>query len=78
MLENRHGRVVDLETTLATGTAERDAAKVVVERSVKRDSTLGADKNYGGAKFIFAIRGHELFFRTVNRDDRAYRLTKTL
>jgi 5-carboxymethyl-2-hydroxymuconate isomerase len=34
-MENRNDRMVDLETTLATGTAEREAAEAMVERSVK-------------------------------------------
>jgi hypothetical protein len=29
-MENRHGLAVDLETTLVSGTAEREAAKVIV------------------------------------------------
>jgi transposase len=58
LMENRNGLAVDMETTLATGTAEREAAKAMVERSVKRGSTLGADKNYDVAEFVFAMRGH--------------------
>ena len=57
LMENRNGLAVDLETTLATGTAEREAAKAMAERSVKRGSTLGADKNYDVAEFVFAMRG---------------------
>ena len=56
MMENRNGLAVDLETTLATGTAEREAARAMVERSVKRGSTLGADKNYDVAEFVQAMR----------------------
>lgn len=56
LMENRTGLVVDVETTLATGTAERDAAKVMVARSVNRGSTLGADKNYDVADFVQAMR----------------------
>jgi hypothetical protein len=44
-MENRHCLAVDLETTLAHNTAEREAAEVIVERSVKRDSPLGANRN---------------------------------
>lgn len=56
LMENRNGLAVDVETTLATGTAEREAAKAMVERSVKRGSTLGADKNYDVAGFVAALR----------------------
>lgn len=56
LMENRTGLAVDLETTLATGTAEREAAKAMVERSLKRGSTLGADKSYDVAEFVRATR----------------------
>jgi transposase len=56
LMENRNGLAVDVETTLATGTAEREAAKAMVERTVKRGSTLGADKNYDVAGFVAALR----------------------
>ncbi len=35
-MENRNGLAVDVETTLATGTAEREAAQAMVKRSAKR------------------------------------------
>ncbi|CAM5440484.1 IS5 family transposase ISPst12 [Thauera mechernichensis] len=35
LAENRHGLIVDVHTTAATGTAEREAALVMVKRSVK-------------------------------------------
>lgn len=56
LMENRNGLAVDVETTLANGTAEREAAKAMVERSVKRGSTLGADKGYDVAEFAQAMR----------------------
>ena len=56
LMENRTGLAVDMETTLATGTAEREAAKAMVERSLKRGSTLGADKSYDVAEFVRAMR----------------------
>jgi len=47
LMENRHGLIVDGEVTLATGTAEREAALQMVQRSVPADgATLGADKAY--------------------------------
>lgn len=58
IMENRNGLAVDLETTLATGTAEREAATAMVVRSVKRGSTLGADRNYDMAGFVRAMRNH--------------------
>ena len=56
LMENRHGLAVDVETTLATGTAEREAATAMVVRSLKRGATLGADKNYDTAGFVKAMR----------------------
>ena len=57
LLENRNGLVVDVETTHATGTAEREAAKVMAARTVtKAGATLGADKGYDVAEFVEAIR----------------------
>jgi hypothetical protein len=44
LMENRNGLVVDAEVTQASGTAEREAALRMVKRSVRRGSTLGADK----------------------------------
>jgi IS5 family transposase len=44
------------ETTLATGKAEREAATVMAKRSLKRGSTLGADKNYDTVGFVKAMR----------------------
>ena len=41
LMENRTGLVVDVETTRASGTAEREAAAVMVERSVAPGATLG-------------------------------------
>lgn len=57
LMENRSGLVVDAETTHATGTAEREAAKVMVARSVlKAGATLGADKGYDAKEFVAALR----------------------
>lgn len=56
LMENRHGLAVDVETTRASGTAEREAAKAMVERTVKKPATLGADKGYDVAEFVAAMR----------------------
>jgi transposase len=58
LMENRNGLVVDAETTQATGTAEREAAKVMVARTVTQsEATLGADKNYDTQDFVKTMRG---------------------
>jgi transposase len=47
VMENRNGLVVDVETTQANGTAEREAAEKMAQRTLnKPGSTLGADKGY--------------------------------
>ncbi len=57
LMENRNGLVVDVETTRASGTAEREAAKVMVYRSIgKAGGTLGADKGYDVSEFVAAMR----------------------
>ena len=60
LAENRHGLIVDVHTTPATGTAEREAALVMVKRSVKPASgthkpTLAADRGYDTADFVVAL-----------------------
>lgn len=57
LAENRHGLIVDVHTTQATGTAEREAARVMAERSVgpaseSHQPTLAADRGYDTADFI--------------------------
>ena len=44
LMENRNGLIVAAEATLATGTAEREAAAAFSER-LPKGATLGADKN---------------------------------
>lgn len=61
LAENRHGLVVDVHTTAATGTAEREAALVMVKRSIERGNpthlpTLAADKNYDTAEFVAELK----------------------
>ena len=56
LMENRNGLVVDVETTQATGTAERDAAATMAKRTIPEGGTLGADKGYDTAGFVKAMR----------------------
>jgi hypothetical protein len=56
LMENRNGLAVDVEVTHATGTAERDAAKVMAKRSITQPgATLEADKGYDTKNFVAAI-----------------------
>ncbi|WP_347987634.1 IS5 family transposase [Methylomonas sp. AM2-LC] len=52
LMENRHGLVVGVETTQATGTAEREAATKMCKWNVNPESTLGADKGYDVKEFV--------------------------
>ena len=63
MTDNRHGLVVDTRTTLATGTAERDAAaemaKVRASIITKR-GTVGGDRGYDTRAFVAQMREAKL------------------
>ena len=57
LMENRHALVVDTRLTLATGTAEREAAlEMVADRPGNHRITLGADKAYDVAEFVADLR----------------------
>src|SRR5204862_1298789 len=55
LLDNRHGLVANVCVTAATGTAERDAALLLLAEA-PRATTLGADKNFDVASFVTALR----------------------
>src|SRR5678815_1257645 len=55
LLDNRHGLVSNVCATAATGTAERDAALMLLGRA-RRAKTVGADKGYDVASFVAAVR----------------------
>lgn len=56
--DNRHGLVVNVQATQATGTAEREAALAMLRESVThgRRITVGADKAYDVRGFVNACR----------------------
>jgi transposase len=57
LMENRNGLIVDAMVTPATGSAERDAAEVMLRRQTGRHrATLGADKGYDAAGFVTRVR----------------------
>jgi transposase len=58
LMENRHGLVVEVEITQASGTAEREAALAMLKRRDKpgKRITLGADKGYDCQAFIEGCR----------------------
>ncbi len=59
LMENRHGLLVDFQTTQATGTAERDVVPVLLDQAKERwfhPTTLGGDKNYDTRECVAAMR----------------------
>ena len=57
LMENRHALVVDTRLSLATGTAEREAAlDMVAARSGNHRITLAADKAYDVSGFVADLR----------------------
>jgi len=53
MTDNRHSLIVNVRTTQATGTAERDAATAMLADLAKRKRvTLAADKGYDTRGFV--------------------------
>jgi transposase len=57
LMENRNGLAVDVEVTLATGTAEREAALAMARRlEGRKRRTLGADKGYDAHAFAEGLR----------------------
>jgi transposase len=58
MIENRHGLVVDAELLQCNGTAERDAALLMVERLEGNERvTVAGDKGYDTRDFVNEMRG---------------------
>jgi transposase len=58
MIENRHGLVVDTELMQCSGSAERHAAMLMVERVAGTERiTVGADKGYDTKDFVKEMRG---------------------
>lgn len=58
LMENRHGLIVDVEVTPASGTAEREAALAMLGRRAnqRKRVTVGADKGYDCRAFVKGCR----------------------
>ena len=54
LLDNRHGLVTNVCATAATGTAEREAALLLLT-TVPQATTVGADKSYDVASFVAGV-----------------------
>src|SRR5271167_3952656 len=59
LMENRNGLVVAAEATLATGTAEREAAAALT-KDLPKGTTLGADKNYDAEAFVEGLKRRQI------------------
>lgn len=62
--ENRHGLILAVAVTEATGTAEREAALAMVDEVLGagclRPSTLGADKGYDDGQFLLDLEARRV------------------
>jgi transposase len=57
LTENRHGLVVDVRLTQATGRAEREAAlDMLAHKPASKKCTLGGDRGYDAAAFVQQLR----------------------
>lgn len=68
LMENRYGLVVNTQTTLATGTAEREAALAMVKG--KTGITLGGDKGYDAWQFHQDLKAQEVTSHVAWKEDR--------
>ena len=62
LMENRHGLVTDIVLTKATGTAECEAALLLLDRRpfARKRVTLGGDRGYDNKAFIEACRERQV------------------
>jgi transposase len=70
LLDNRHGLVANVCATAATGTAEREAA-VVLLGAEDRAKTVGGDKNFDVASFVAAMRELDVTPHVAQKDHSA-------
>jgi len=69
LMENRNGLAVDSRLTLATGTAEREAAMEMVEGVAgSKKITVGGDKGYDHGDFAEQLRAHDVTPHLAQRD----------
>jgi len=71
LIENRNGLIVDTETFQANGTAERDAALVMLERvEGNKRITVAGDKGYDTADFVVECRHMKVTPQVAQNDKR--------
>jgi hypothetical protein len=75
LIENRHGLIVDAMATHADGTAERDAAMLMLHEQTQatpgRRRTLGGDKNYDTRAFVEVMRALQVTPHVTQNVDRS-------
>jgi transposase len=75
LIENRHGLIVDAMATHADGTAERDAAMLMLHAQTQatpgRRRTLGGDKNYDTRAFVEIMRALQVTPHVTQNVDRS-------
>lgn len=60
LLDNRHGLVSNVCVTMASGTAEREAAAMLLQTGAPPGSTVGGDKGFDVASFVADVRDLEI------------------
>jgi len=71
LMENRHGLLVDFQTTQATGTAERDVVPKLLDGARERHfkpKTLGGDKNYDTRDCVRTMRERQVTPHVAQND----------
>jgi transposase len=68
LLDNRHGLVANVCATAATGTAEREAALLLLGALPDGGGTVGGDKGYDVASFVAAVRALGLTPHVAQKD----------
>ncbi len=72
--ENRHGLIVEIGLTEATGTAEPEAALAMIGDTARKGATVGADKLHDQAGFVAGCRALVAWLFTLTAD--AYNLMR--
>lgn len=68
LTENRNGLVLAVELTEASGTAEREAALLMLDRCKSGAATLGADKGYDTREFVAQLRSRDVTPHVAQND----------
>jgi transposase len=70
LMENRSGLIVKTQVTTASGTGEREAAKIMVKKLPRttRRITLGGDKGYDTADFVKELRSLKITPHVAQND----------